>query len=90
RLMPRAAARGYIETLAPWATAPLDAAVTARAFKIEDEVGASWWDSLILASAVLADCKLFVTEDLQDGRSIGSMRIINPFTEEFARIFNRA
>ena len=85
RLMPVAQARGYIQTLAPWAIAPLDAKTTERAFTIEDEVGSSWWDSLMLASAVLAECRLFISEDLQDGRDIDGMRIANPFTPRSRR-----
>ncbi len=86
RLIPVARVRGYIQTLAPWAIAPLDAKTTERAFAIEDEVGTSWWDSLLLASALLAECRLFISEDLQDGRDIDGMRIANPFTASFAKV----
>jgi predicted nucleic acid-binding protein len=70
RIMPAAAAREYLSTLAPWAIAPLDAKTTERAFAVEDETGYSWWDSLMLASALQADCRIFVTEDLQDRRTV--------------------
>ena len=87
RLMPVEQARGFIRVLAPWAIAPLDAKTTERAFAVQDEVGASWWDGLMLASALLAECRLFVTEDMQDGGEIGGMRIANPFNAAFvARI----
>ncbi len=85
KLMPIDQARAYIRTLAPWAIAPLDAKTTEQAFAIQDETGASWWDSLILTSAVQAQCRLFVSEDLQDGRVVSGMRIANPFNPEFAR-----
>jgi predicted nucleic acid-binding protein len=84
--MPLDQARGYIRTLAPWAIAPLDARTTERAFAVQDETGASWWDSLLLAAALLAECRLFVSEDLQDGREVSGMRIANPFAEGFARV----
>jgi predicted nucleic acid-binding protein len=90
KLMAAEAARGYLRTLAPWATAPLDAAATERAFAVEDETGYSWWDSLMLASALLAGCRLFVSEDLQDGREVSGMRIANPFSEAFAGVGRRA
>lgn len=83
--MPVDAARGYIRTLAPWAIAPLDAKTTERAFAVEDETGYSWWDSLMLAAALQADCRLFVSEDLQDGRDVNGMRIANPFAAGFAQ-----
>ena len=85
RLMPVDAARTYIRTLAPWAIAPLDATTTERAFAVEDETGYSWWDCLMLASALQAECRLFVSEDLQDGRHVADMRIANPFAEGFAK-----
>jgi len=86
RLMPTAQARGYIATLAPWAIAPLDAKTTARAFEVEDETGYSWWDSVMLASALLAQCRLFVSEDLADGRDVSGMRVASPFTEGFVKV----
>ena len=86
RLVPVSAARGYIKTLAPWAIAPLDAATTLRAFDVEDETGYSWWDSLMLAAALRAGCRLFVSEDLSHGRDVSGMRIANPFTEGFVKV----
>ena len=90
RLMPVADARAYIGVLAPWALAPLDAKTIECAFAVEDETGYTWWDSLMLAAALQADCRLFVSEDLQDGRGVGGLRIVNPFKEGFARLVSRA
>lgn len=39
----------------------------------------SFYDSLILASALAAGCKKIYTEDLQDGHHIIGLTIINPF-----------
>ncbi len=86
KLMPLEQARGYIRTLAPLAIAPLDASTTERAFGLQDEIGASWWDSLMLAAALLAKCRLFISEDLQDGREVSGMRIANPFNDGFAKV----
>jgi predicted nucleic acid-binding protein len=83
-IMPAAAVRSYLGTLAPWCIAPLDAATTKRAWDVQDETRYSWWDSLMLAAALRADCRLFVSEDLADGHEISGMRICNPFTEQFA------
>ena len=79
RLIPDAAARSYLTCLMPWCIAPLDAATTAKAWAVQDEVGLAWWDALLAASALLAGCKLFVTEDMPDGQLICGMRIVNPF-----------
>jgi predicted nucleic acid-binding protein len=86
RLMPVQAARDYIRMLAPWAIAPLDSKTTERAFAVEDATGYSWWDCLMLAAALQADCRVFVTEALQAGRVVAGMRLVDPFAAGFARM----
>ena len=39
----------------------------------------SWWDSLIVAAAQAQGCRTLYTEDMQHGRIIGDLRIVNPF-----------
>ena len=39
----------------------------------------SWYDSLIVAAALQAQCARLITEDLHHGHQIGSLRIENPF-----------
>ena len=39
----------------------------------------SWYDSLIVAAAVQAECSVLYSEDLDPGLRIGPMRIVNPF-----------
>ena len=90
RLMPVVEARAFVRLLAPWAIAPLDAATTERAWAVQDDAGLSWWDSLMVAAALRAECRLFVSEDLQDGAVVGDMRIANPFKPEFSRMLGRA
>lgn len=41
--------------------------------------GFNLYDALIVASALEAGCDLLLTEDLQTGRRIGSLTIVNPF-----------
>lgn len=40
----------------------------------------SFWDALIVETALAEKADLLITEDLQDGWQIGSMRVWNPFT----------
>ena len=89
RLMPVADARSYVRTLAPWAIAPLDSATTERAWVVQDQAKLSWWDSLMVAAALRADCRLFVSEDMHDGAVIDGMRIANPFSTAFERMLGR-
>jgi len=83
-LVPPEAARSYLTHLMPWCIAPLDAQTTGRAWAVQHESGLEWWDALLVASALMAGCKLFISEDLQDGSVISGMRIANPFTPEFS------
>ena len=41
----------------------------------------SFWDSLIVASAFTAQCKVLVSEDMQDGFAVGEMTIKNIFAD---------
>jgi predicted nucleic acid-binding protein len=37
------------------------------------------WDSVVLAAAVEADCRLLLSEDLQDGFTWSGVTVVNPF-----------
>ncbi len=48
--------------------------------KVAERYGLSVYDSLIAASALLAGCRLLLTEDMQDGQSLeGRLKVRNPF-----------
>ena len=57
----------------------LDLHVTARA--IAEDHGLSFYDALIVASAIEAGCDILYSEELQHGRTIGALAIVNPFLE---------
>jgi len=42
----------------------------------------SYWDSLIVAAALQANCGVLYTEDLHHGLRIDSLEIVNPFRQE--------
>jgi predicted nucleic acid-binding protein len=71
--------RKEIEDLMTWQPIPLDASVIARAWKIEDRYRISFWDSLIIAAARVADCRYLLTEDLQRGQELDGVMIVDPF-----------
>jgi predicted nucleic acid-binding protein len=79
RLMGRDAARNFVSDLNPLCKAPLNSMVMQRAWQIQDAAGYSIWDCLLLASASLAGCGLFLSEDLQHDRQIMNVKILNPF-----------
>jgi predicted nucleic acid-binding protein len=74
-------ARRQIERLRIFVTAPYDLNVTRHAWHIQDEHRFSWWDCVLLASATLAGCSVFFSEDLQHHRQIGSLTVVNPFLD---------
>lgn len=39
----------------------------------------AWYDALIVAAALEAECAVIYSEDLQHGRTFGGLRIENPF-----------
>jgi predicted nucleic acid-binding protein len=54
--------------------------VVQKALDLKEIYGYSYYDSLILASAVLSDCDYIFSEDLQDGQIIENrIEIINVF-----------
>jgi predicted nucleic acid-binding protein len=40
----------------------------------------SWYDALIVAGAIEAQCGVLYSEDLQHGQRFNDLRIENPFT----------
>jgi predicted nucleic acid-binding protein len=88
-LMPRNDARRFVEAWLKYCAAPYDFATTRRAWEFQDSYGFGWWDSMLLASAALARCDLFISEDMQHERRIGDMTIVNPFLLDSDAILSR-
>lgn len=53
--------------------------LTRKALDIQERWAYSFYDSLIIASALEAGCSILYSEDLQHGQTIEGLRIINPF-----------
>ena len=49
-----------------------------------------FWDAMIWATARRAGCRLFLTEDFQDGRVIGGVTFVDPFEERNATLLGAA
>jgi predicted nucleic acid-binding protein len=58
---------------------PIDVNTHSAAVDLARAHGFSFYDSLIVASSLGAGCEILFTEDLQAGRRIGNLTIINPF-----------
>ena len=57
----------------------VDPPLIEEAIRVQQRYRFSWFDSLIVTSAVAADCRTLYSEDMQDGQQIGDLRIVNPF-----------
>lgn len=79
RMTSRDRVRRYIQALSSFCTAPAGVDVIRRAWHIQDIGEFGWWDCLILSSALLAECDVFLSEDMQHERTIDGMTILNPF-----------
>jgi predicted nucleic acid-binding protein len=58
---------------------PLTAETHASAVSISRDLGFSFYDALIVASAMENNCDTILTEDMRDGQIIGPVGICNPF-----------
>jgi predicted nucleic acid-binding protein len=54
-------------------------ALYVEALRIGEKYHFSWYDSLIVAAALEAECSLLYSEDLQHGQKIEDLRIEDPF-----------
>jgi len=81
--LPPDMAREDIRDLLAWSPRPVTADVLESAWEIEDHWKLSWWDSLIVASALGCGVTTLLSEDLQDGLAVHSLKILNPFAQGF-------
>jgi predicted nucleic acid-binding protein len=50
-----------------------------RALRLSSRHSLSWYDSLIVAAALQANCRILYTEDLQNGQIFDNLSVQNPF-----------
>jgi predicted nucleic acid-binding protein len=78
-LTPREAAEYVDEVLAPLCRVFPSPELLRDALAIHTETGYRFYDSLVVASASASGTRTLYTEDLQSGREIRGVRILNPF-----------
>lgn len=54
-----------------------------QAIRLKREHGFAFWDALLVQTARSAGVTRLLTEDMQDGRTIGTLRLENPFKDGF-------
>lgn len=78
-LTPREAAEYVDEVLAPLCHVFPSPDLLRDALAIHTETGFRFYDSLVVAGAAAAGARTLYTEDLQSGRQLRGLRIVNPF-----------
>lgn len=53
-----------------------------QALALSNRYHFSYWDSAIIAAALIAKCDTLLTEDLHHGQVIDGLRIVNPFKDD--------
>ena len=72
-------ARGMVRYFATFSPLTEDARMVLGAVRRSQEYMLSFWDALIVESAILAGANRLLTEDLQHGQEIENLRVENPF-----------
>jgi len=68
-----------VDSFALFGSSAINFETVAAARILHFENGYSWWDCLLLASAIELQCRFFLSEDMQDGHQIRGLTIISPF-----------
>jgi predicted nucleic acid-binding protein len=74
-------ARAEVRRYQRWTPWQIDQATVETAWAVESRYGINYWDALMVAAAQHLGCERLLTEDLQHGQQIDSVRIVNPFAE---------
>jgi predicted nucleic acid-binding protein len=59
----------------------IDTALVRHSIEVSRSAQLSYWDGLVVAAATQAGCSRLLTEDLNDGQLIGTVRVENPFRD---------
>ena len=78
RFSPAQALR-YVDRVAAYNVATIDYPAIRAAMELSASEPLSFWDALILVAASRSRAEILYTEDLQDGRTMLGVRIVNPF-----------
>ena len=77
--LPAADAEGAVHDLAALEVVVIDVPMVKRAVVLSRAESPSFWDALIVEAARAHGCSLLLSEDLQDGRVFGDLRVENSF-----------
>lgn len=81
--LPLKVARNILEYLLNWDLIINDEYITIKAINLQEKYRFSFWDSLIVQSAIQSQAYTLLSEDLSDGQIIENVKIVNPFVQEW-------
>jgi predicted nucleic acid-binding protein len=72
-------ARAEVRRYQRWQPWQIDHATIETAWAVESRYQLDYWDALLVAAAQAQGCAYLLSEDLQHGQQIDSVKILNPF-----------
>jgi predicted nucleic acid-binding protein len=79
KAIPRHTARLIIKSLGQWRLMLIDRETILEAIDLQDLYRLSFWDALIMETAIRGEARFLLSEDLQHGFEVGSITVVNPF-----------
>jgi len=73
-----------VQNFSGWQIVANNAESIVRALRIEKRHKISFWDALVVEAAQTAGVEVLYSENLDDGQSYGSVRVVNPFQKQKA------
>jgi len=78
-VVPRSTARALVGRYGRWPVHTITTGDVLEAADLEERHSLSFWDALIVVAAIRSGAERILSEDLQHDRTIGGVRIENPF-----------
>ena len=79
RPLPEVQARAAVDTLCELQVRPLHAGLLRSAIQRSNASQLSYWDAVILETAIEAQASLLFTEDMQHEQRFDGLKVVNPF-----------
>ena len=89
--LPTSEAYGWVQSFQRlFAVVPADENDLEAAVSAVERHGLSFWDAMLWATASRAGCRVLFSEDLQDGRRLDGVLVVNPFAPGNRRLVDLA
>ena len=69
----------FSSTLRPLLTVHSSPSLYLEALGIHEKYRLSWYDAVVVAAAIEAECAILYSEDLQHQQRFGTLQVLNPF-----------